>query len=313
MTQTSEFRDLCKEARQCWRDGEYQCAVELFEQALEIEEQSETHHHAGMAAYLAGDTENAVNHLKRATHLAPANAQIRINLGAVYNRRKEYKQAIDALRKGLSMDMRCAEGYFNLGMAHRHLNEPKLAIPAFREAIRVDPKMVDAYVNLADVYLGQGNYKQAIELAQQALDIKPGFAAAQTVLDHAEEDRDSAKESAQSLDWIAGVSPTKVDQGFRKLNDEEQIADRRQLVVLAHSIQKIAEDAVLQMRRELDPATRQVYRTVSDPDRNPTALSEAYGNFKQAVKSYKILRDRLGGKMKKLRDYEQSMMENNGS
>ncbi|WP_339909382.1 tetratricopeptide repeat protein [Symmachiella dynata] len=312
MTQTSEFQVLCKEARQCWRDGEYQCAVELFEQALEIEEVSETHQHAGMAAYMAGDTENAVKHLIRATHLAPSNSQARINLGAVYNRRKEYKLAIDALRKGLAMDMHCAEGYFNLGMAHRHQNEPKMAIPALREAIRLDPKMADAHVQLAEVYSGQGNYKQAIELAEQALKIKPGFEAAQQILDEAEQGRDTAKASSKNLDWIAGVSPTKLDQGFRELTDEQQVADHRHLVVLAHSIHQIANDVLLQMRRELDPATRQVYRIVSRPEKNPGTLTEAYAAFKRATKSYKILRDRLGVKMQELRDYEESMKENNG-
>jgi hypothetical protein len=115
------------------------------------------------------------------------------------------------------------------------------------------------------------------------------------------------EESAQSLDWIAGVSPTKLDQGFRELTDEQQVADRRQLVVLAHSIHKIADDALLQMRRELDPATRQVYRIVSRPDKNPGTLTEAYHTFKQAVKAYKILRDRLGVKMQELRDYEETL------
>lgn len=311
MTQTSEFQELCKEARQCWRDGEYQCAVELFEQALEIDEQSETHQHAGVAAYMAGDTENAVTHLIRATHLAPSNSQARINLGAVYNRRKEYKLAIDALRKGLAMDMHCSEGYFNLGMAHRYLNEPKMAIPAFREAIRLDPQMADAHVQLAEVYIVQENYKQAIELAEQALKIKPGLTPALRVLDEAEQGRDNAKASSQNLDWIAGVSPTKLDQGFRQLSDEQQVADHRHLVVLSHSIHKIANDVLLQMRRELDPATRLVYRIVSRPDKNPDTLTEAYAAFKQAAKSYKILRDRLGIKMQELRDYEESMQDNN--
>jgi len=312
MAQESEFSDLCREAKKCWRDGEYQCAVELFEQALELDEQAEVHEQAGMAAYMAGDTENAVTHLKRATHLAPRNAQARLNLGAVYNRRKEYDKAIDSLRKGLGMDMRSAEGYFNLGVAHRRLNQHKLAVPALREAIRHNPEMVDAHCQLATVYAEMGNYKQAIDLAQEALKIRPRYEWAQSILDEAEENHKSAKESAKSLDWIAGVSPTKVAQTFRELSEEERAMDRRKLTVLAHSIHTAADDALLQIRKELGPTARLVSRTLSKPDRPPGALAEAYDAFRQAVKNYRINRDRLGGKIKELRDYEASMLESNG-
>ena len=42
------------------------------------------------------------------------------------------------------------------------------------------------------------------------------------ILEQAEAARNSAKETAKSLDWIAGVSPTKVGEGLRKLNDEQR-------------------------------------------------------------------------------------------
>ncbi len=313
MSQTAEFAELCKEARQCCRDGEFQCGLELFEQALQIDEVSETHGHAGTAAFMAGDTEKAVEHFKRAVHLAPANAQHRINLGAVYNKRKEYKNAIDTLRKGLSMDMHCAEGYFNLGMAHRYLKQPQMAIPAFREAIRLNSEMADAHQNLAQVYLEQDNFKEALELAQQAVKLRPKSQIARRILDQVEEARDSARKTVKSLDWIAGVSPTKVDEGFRKLTEEQRNIDRRDLVVLAHSLRKIAGDMKLQIQRELDPSIRQLNRLMVQPERSQVALQDAYATFRQAVKTYNIMRARMGDKMREFREHEESMKEGGAS
>ena len=173
--------------------------------------------------------------------------------------------------------------------------------------------MADAYVHLATLYLGQDNYKQAVDSAQKALVIRPKYAAAQQVLDRAEETRDSAKEAAKSLDWIAGVSPTKVDKTFRELDDEERSLDRRQLTVLSHAIRKISDEMLRHMQTELEPSTRLVNRTLSQPKAATVSLVDTFETFKRAVKTYRILRARLGDKMRELQEHEQAMLDRNGA
>lgn len=311
MSQATDFAGLCKQARKCCREREFAAAVELFEKALELEEQADVHSHLATAAFMAGDVDKAIEHFIRVTRMEPRNAQAQINLGAVYNRKNEFDKAIQALRKGLSFDMRCAEGYFNLGIAHRRLDQAKLAIPAFREAIRLDPKMIDAYVNLASIYLEQENFKQSIVLAQKALDLDSRYQAAQRVLDDAEANRSSAHKSAQSLDKIAGVSPpNKTDAQFRDLSDEDRASDRRELLVMAHTIAKLASEFQRHLQNALDPATRQVNRTMFEAKQGRASLVDIYEPFQDALNRYGSIRHRLGDKMRELRDHEERMKSN---
>ena len=136
--------------------GEYQKAIELFEQGHNI----------------AKTTENT---------LAVANA-LR-NLGVVYNSMGDYQKAIDYQQQSLKISQRIADtvgvsdSLGNLGIAYYELGEYKKAIDYQEQSLAIAKKIGNktnesaTLSNLGIIYSSLGDYKRAIDLNQQALKI----------------------------------------------------------------------------------------------------------------------------------------------
>src|SRR5437016_11351558 len=107
---------LCKRAQQAIAQGHNDQAKQFYLQALGLRSDApDVHYGLATVCFLLNDLTSAAHHFKEVTRLDPLRAGAYINLGAVYNRLSQLDDAIVALRRGIQLDNKRAEGYYNLG------------------------------------------------------------------------------------------------------------------------------------------------------------------------------------------------------
>lgn len=312
MTSHSDFETVLKQARRCLRKQNYRKAVELFEQARELDATSpEACEGLATACFLAGDYENAASHFEELTKLDPQHARAGINLGAVYNRLEQYDKAVQALRKGIQKNRRSHEAYYNLGIAYRGLHQSSFAVSAYQEALRLNPQMAEAHQNLANVFVEMGNHQQAITHYRKALEIRPEFERAARGLEQAQQAVEAAKQSVSPFGRLveAESGSGMHEHAIRELSERERFDDRRTVHRLAGDIAENAERLLTQIKREFEPRLVALNRAVAQSGTASHAhdVDTACDNFRTAVENYEALRKPLNEKVQALRSHEKAL------
>jgi len=308
MSATSDVDAVVKNARRCFRKGDFAQATQLFEQALELDERrADVHMGMATASFLAKDFDKAIHHFNRVTHLKPADGRPLINLGAVHNQMGDYQKAVGVLRRGLQKEKNSAEGFYNLGYAHRKLEQSSMAISAYREAVRINPQMVEAHVNLANVYLDMKNFQQAILHYHKALEVNPDFESAKRGLETAEQTKQEAKKAISPFGRLVsqGTLRKKSAGSERELNENERIEDRTRLHVLSEEIDAAAKQFLAHLRDTLDKRLVVLDRAITQQGESPSLLVKAYEEFAEAVADSAQLRRTFKRKMLELRSHEE--------
>lgn len=318
MAPTSQYHDLCKQAKRAIRSKKYDEAVHLFQQALKINgSQIPAHEGIATAYFLKDDFERAAEHFEEITRIDRWNAQAYVNLGAVYNRVQEHSKAIEVLQKALQRNSRSAEAYYNMAIAHRHLGQPSLSVSAYREAIRLNPEMVDAHVNLANIYREMGNYNQALVHYQKALDVQPKF-------DRALRGRKKTELAMQKFREGAGSLMRILEAPEEGPADETQHAQHDSLSQLSKGhlppewddIRRIVAEVIKhghqmlnEMETDLHPTLMALNRTVirgTDPQEKVIARHD---EVHRAIERCLISSRKLESHLDDMRDYESLFAE----
>lgn len=84
--------------------------------------------------------------------------------------RGEFPQAIEDLRKALSLDRKNAIAHNHLGLAYFELGKKDLARQEVMKATEADPNYSDAYVNLGNFFAAEGKYTEARAEFKKALE-----------------------------------------------------------------------------------------------------------------------------------------------
>ncbi|HUQ70999.1 MAG TPA: tetratricopeptide repeat protein [Planctomycetaceae bacterium] len=258
-------------------------AVQLYRQALTADPDSaDAMEGLAMVFFQAGDWPSAVEQFIRLTQLQPYEARHHVNLGAVYNRTGQHKQATIVLRKAIQRDRNCADAYYNLGIAQRKLNQPSLAISAYKEAIRIDPMRAETYQNLANVYLEIHNYQLAILNFNKALEIRPDFPKARLGLSRAEDALAQSKAVRDPLGRL--VSTANLDSKWELVIPSADVdvppLDRAQVQALAQALQRSTEEYRDLMKTQLELRLHNLQRAVAESGGN-MALAGAITEFEE--------------------------------
>ena len=144
--------DLLQKAYREQMEGEYDSAVDLYKQSLEIFPTAEAHTFLGWTYHFQGKVDEAIAECKRAITVDP-------DFGNPYNDIGSYLVALERYDE---------------------------AIPWFERAIaapRYDPRHYP-YFNLARVYYAKGMITRAREYFQEALRIEPRYALARQAVEN---------------------------------------------------------------------------------------------------------------------------------
>ena len=100
MTNSLSFEDLCQAGREHLKNGRLPEALAAFEEARLINDlDADVHDGLATAHFLLKDDAAAAKHFERVTRLDPRRGPAWINLGAVYNRLREYQKAAEHRRQ----------------------------------------------------------------------------------------------------------------------------------------------------------------------------------------------------------------------
>lgn len=123
-------------------------AKESFERAVKLEEDAETLNNLGFALYQSGNYRAAVDRLKRAAKLAPADERILNNLGLAYCRLGKIDEAYKAFARATGP----VTGNLNTAKMLERFGREDDAIRYYEAARNIDPNNTFALRRLADLY-----------------------------------------------------------------------------------------------------------------------------------------------------------------
>lgn len=139
-------------------------AKESFERAVKLEEDAETLNNLGFALYQSGNYRAAVDRLKRAARLAPADERILNNLGLAYCRLGKIDEAYKAFKRATGPLM----GNLNTAKMLERFGREDDAIRYYEGARDIEPNNTIALRRLADLYNRVGRTADS-EAARAAL------------------------------------------------------------------------------------------------------------------------------------------------
>ncbi len=132
----------------------------------------------GQAAHFAGQQQDALRWLKRASEKYPSDPRGSYNLGVLYQSMGNSEKALEAFRLASRMGPDFAPAQYNMAITLFELGRGDEAIEYFDRTISADGNHAEAYAGTAFILREQQNYQQAIEAYRQAVQIMPENAKA---------------------------------------------------------------------------------------------------------------------------------------
>ena len=209
----------------------------------------------GNAAYLAEDWAEAERAFRAAVQITPKNADILNNLGMALAARRDFAAAEEVFARAAAIDARSAKVAYNRANALRDAGRLEEAIAEYRRALALQPDYAVAANNLGTVLHQLGRDREAEAAYLAAVQAKPDYAQAHRNL--------SAVHRYAADDPLVPV----LDDGLAKAREP------RDVMYLSFARSKAAEDA-------------------GDHDRAFDLLVQANGLRKQLI-GYDIAVDRL--------------------
>jgi tetratricopeptide (TPR) repeat protein len=172
-------------------DNVLKLAIEQYQQIVKIEPDSvDDHLLLGRLYRLDNDLQKAESELKTAIKLDPSSEEGVTTLAMLYTDEGDTNQALQVLNS-VPDASRSAKLYSALGAAYEQRKDYKDAIEAFRKAVMLDRDNLDAIRGLAENYMNDGQYDAALEQYKVIIDSNPEDA--QTYVRMAEIYRHEAK------------------------------------------------------------------------------------------------------------------------
>ncbi|MEK6303101.1 MAG: tetratricopeptide repeat protein [Acidobacteriota bacterium] len=139
-----------------------------FESALKFDEAfAPARYQLGVVMLGAGDVAGAEANLVRVTQAEPRWQSAHTALGTVYYGGAKFKEAIDAYRRAIAIDPKCAPAYAGLGLA-RWAKGEKDGIKDIERGAQIDPSSALPHLNLG-IVLSQSKSKRDLTRAEEEL------------------------------------------------------------------------------------------------------------------------------------------------
>jgi tetratricopeptide (TPR) repeat protein len=207
VTPTSHAANMLANAHAHFRVGQLDEAVRVCESILaQFPDFAEASHLAGIVACKQGDPRRGATYFKRATELAPREAdylrslalalrqqgdlagaetaargaiaarkmfpEAHNTLGVVLQQQERHAEAIDTFRKALSLKPAYPEALCNLGLSQQHSGQFEEAMSSYQRALGFNPNLVEALKNAGALLRKTGRLEQSVAFYQRALSLK---------------------------------------------------------------------------------------------------------------------------------------------
>ena len=103
--------------------------------------------------YKQGDLNNAEILYKKVLDMYPRHAPSLINLGVIFQKRKDFDASIKCYKKAVIENPDNIIANFNLASLHNYFGEYDEAIQLFKRIVKINPNFILAKENLGMIYL----------------------------------------------------------------------------------------------------------------------------------------------------------------
>lgn len=149
-----------------------------------VPEKVEGLHQRGIAAFRRGESEIAVELLRRVVEADPDSAAAANDLGAVLAQLGRTSEAIPAFRRAIELAPAYPEAHNNLANVCQMAGNLDEAVASYQTALRLCPEYAEAYRNLASALRRLGRVEEAAAALERAVSIHPGYIEAAALLVH---------------------------------------------------------------------------------------------------------------------------------
>ena len=171
--------DYLIQANQKYKQKDYQGAIYLYNQAIEINPQyAFAYNDRGTTYDALQKYPEAIADYNKAIQLNPQDAVAYNNLGIAYHKLQKYPEAIADYNKAIQLNPQYAQAYYNRGNIYYDLQKYPEAIADYTKAIELNPRYINAYFNRGTAYGFLKKYPEAIADYTQAIKLNPEHARA---------------------------------------------------------------------------------------------------------------------------------------
>jgi tetratricopeptide (TPR) repeat protein len=163
---------------------------------------------ARLLSVIKGDTPLAIEHAKRAVELAPKDAEIRYQLGLIYERGQMLGEAADTYRATLGLDDGYLDAREHLGIVQVGQGGYTEAEANFRKVLEKDANRPATYAELADAEFKAGDITASIKDFKEALKLDPKQGALQYKLGRAYDKQGMSTEAGEAYVAATKLEPT---------------------------------------------------------------------------------------------------------
>lgn len=259
----------------------------------------------GVALKLQGKGDQALEPLRQAAALAPADVETHYNLGVTLQELGRLDEAEARYRQALEIDPVYADAYLNLGVTLSKLGRLDEAEARLRQALLLRPNYAEAHSNLGATLLEQGRLDEAESSYRQALQLAPDNARAHTNLgitlqrlDRLDEAETSCRRAVELMPEDAEVhgnlgnvlresgrldeAEASFRQALRIRTDD--VAMHNNLAITLQERGRLDEaDTHFQLALYLDPNDARSYENRANLLRFMERLDEAETNYRKAL------------------------------
>jgi tetratricopeptide (TPR) repeat protein len=163
--------------------GQTDEAVESLKRAIKLNGNAASYHaNLGEVLRVAGRVAEAEEALKEAVRIDPANPQALNNLGITQYELRKFSDAADYYRRALEAKPDMAEAANNLGNALRMTGDIDAAIQAYQDALTFRANYAEAYNNLGTLLQQDRKFEEAEHALRKAIQHNPNYVEARNNL-----------------------------------------------------------------------------------------------------------------------------------
>lgn len=155
--------------------GDWTRAAENLRLAVKQKPDQYTYCNLAVALWHTGDKEGCLDAYKRATSLAPNDAEAHYGLGWAFYSLHRYTEAVAPLLKSIELDRSRADAHYNLGLALGKLGRTEEGLKSHREAARLRPEHPETHYAIGIALAEQKDFEGAIIAYRESIRLRPAY------------------------------------------------------------------------------------------------------------------------------------------
>jgi tetratricopeptide (TPR) repeat protein len=162
------------EARRRFEAGDYEGAIQLYQELLETApDVHQIHFNLGLAYERAQNDAKAAEHYALFVEKEPENFDATLFLANALSRTDKQAEALPYYQKCTELQPENAVAFFNLGLAFFESEQLPESAAAFERCLKIDPNLADAHYMLGGVHLRQQDPDAARQSYEKFLELAP--------------------------------------------------------------------------------------------------------------------------------------------